>query len=167
MKKLLPLIMFCLFFSFLPSVNAENNKINIDVFTQTGCQYCAQTMDHLNALKKDKYPEMVITEFDIRRDPTFYQSFIDYKHAYGSDADGTPVTFIGKKVIQGALLEEIDAAIEGCKQQSCEKPADIVATYVKEHPSAEQQKASDKTIIGLVIIGVVVVGGGILLLSRN
>ena len=159
--------MLCLLSGFLPIAKAESNKISIDVFTQTGCQYCAKTMEHLATLKKEKYPEMIITEYDIRRDPTYYQTFVDYKHAYGSTADGTPVTFIGKKVIQGELLEEIDAAIETCSQQFCDSPADIVAAYVKDHPTAEQQKANDKTIIGWVIIGVVVVGGGILLLSRN
>lgn len=167
MKKLLPLILFCLFFSFANIVHAENNKINLVIFTQTGCQYCAKTLEHLNSLKKDKYPELTIQEYDIREDPNYYQTFMDYQHAYGSTADGTPVTFIGNKAIQGELLEEIDAAIENCKKQQCEDPTSIVAAYVKGHPSEKQKKTNAKTIIGWIIIGVVVAGGGILLLSKN
>jgi len=167
MKKLLPLIMLCLLFGFVPLTKAAENKIDVIIFTQTGCQYCAKALDHINDLKKNTYPEITLKEYDIRRDPSYYQLFTDYQRAYGTSADGTPVTFIGKKIIKGALLEEIDAAINECSQNQCDDPEDLVATFVKENPSPEQQKANDKTVIGWVIIGVVVVGGGILLLSRN
>lgn len=167
MKKLLIIAIIAITITTITPVFAADNEINVKIFTQTGCAYCAKTMEHLNDLKKNKYPEIEITEYDIRRDPAYYQLFNDYRRTYGSDADGTPVTFIGKKVIQGELLEQIDTAIEECKQQPCEDPADIVAKYVKDNPTAEQKQANDKKIIGWIIIGVVLAGGGILLLSKN
>lgn len=167
MKKLLSLILLCLFFSLGNVALAEDNKIDVVIFTQTGCQYCAKTLAYLDELKKGAYPSIVVKEYDIRKEPAAYSIFKNYQQAYGDSADGTPVTFIGNKMIKGALLPEIDAALATCKQQQCINPADIVATYVKDNPTAEQKKSNDKTIIGWIIIGVVVAGGGILLLSRN
>jgi len=166
MKKILFLVIACLLLSLAPIVRAEDNKINVVIFTQTGCQYCARTWEHLNSVK-DKYPGMTIQEFDIRKDPTYFQTFTDYRRAYGSTSEATPTIFIGNKVIEGALLEEIDAALDNCQKQQCVNPNDVVAKFIKDNPTAEQQKSKDKTIIGWMVIGVVVAGGGILLLSKN
>jgi glutaredoxin len=167
MKKILILITFIILFGLTNPAWSADNKISVRIFTQTSCAYCATTMAHLNQLKKEKYPNLEITEYDIRRDPSYYQLFNDYRRAYGSDADGTPVTFIGNKVIQGELLAQIDTAIEECTLQNCEDPANVVAKFIKENPSSEQKQAQDKKIIGWIVIGVVLTGGGILLLSKN
>jgi len=167
MKKLIPVLLLFLLFVFIPSAKAENEKINVIIFTQTGCAYCAKTLAHLDELKKNQYPELEVTEYDLRRDPNYYQTFLNYQNAYGEKADGTPVLFIGNKIIKGYLPNEIDQALEGCKNDVCSNPEERVAAYVKDHPTVEQQQQKDKTIIGWVILGVIVAGGGIVWLSRG
>lgn len=167
MKKIIPVLLLLLLFVFIPSAKAENEKINVVIFTQTGCAYCAKTLAHLDDLKKNQYPELEVKEYDLRRDPSYYQKFINYQSAYSGNADGTPVLFIGNKMIKGYLPNEIDQTLSECKINTCQNPEERVATYVKEHPSTEQQQQKDKTIIGWVILGVIVAGGGIVWLSRG
>jgi len=167
MKKIFPLFLILLLFSFIPLARAESEKTKVIVFTQTGCAYCAKSLSHLENLKRDQYPNLEITEYDIRRDPNYYQTFVNYQNAYGSSADGTPVIFIGNKMIKGYLPNEIDKTLENCEMNTCQDPEKFVADYIKEHPSAAQQQQKDKTVVGWVILGVMVVGGGIIWLSRG
>ncbi len=146
---------------------ANNEKIEVVVFSQTGCAYCVQMISYLNTLIREQSIPLEITEYDIRQEPKYYELFSAYGRAYGIYADSTPITYIGEKVIRGYLPNEVNSTIENCQIKGCPSPQSIVAAYEKNNPTTEQQEAKDKMLVGWVVIVVVVVGGGILFLSKN
>ena len=166
MRKLLLLLIVALFVPMI-SVSAADKDLDVYIFTSTGCPYCAQMLSHLEELKENTYPNLKIHEFDLREDPKHYDAFTNYQMAYSTVADGVPVSFIGNKVIKGNLQNEVDAALANCNENECLDPESIVADYVKANPSAKQAASSDKALMGWIVIGVIVVGGVVLLLSRK
>ena len=166
MKKILILLIIALFVPFF-SVSAADKDLDVYIFTSTGCQYCAQMLSHLEELKETTYPNLKVHEFDLRADPNNYEAFSNYQRAYNITADGVPVTFIGNKVIKGNLPNEVDVALENCNDNDCVNPETIVEDYIKSNPTAEQTASKEKTLMGWIVIGVVLVGGGVLLLSRK
>jgi glutaredoxin len=166
MKKLLLLLIVALFVPFL-SVSAADKDLEVYIFTSTGCQYCAQMLSHLDELKETTYPNLKVNEFDLRADPSNYDTFRNYQRAYSTTADGVPVTFIGNKVIKGNLPNEVDVALAECNENECLNPETIVEDYIKANPTSEQTASKEKSLMGWIVIGVVVVGGVVLLLSRK
>lgn len=166
MKKILILLIIALLAPMI-SVSAADKDLDVYIFTSTGCPYCAQMLSHLEELKESTYPDLNIHEFDLRAAPNNYEAFTNYQRAYSTTVDGVPVTFIGNKVIKGNLPEEVEVALADCNENECLNPETIVEDYIKANPTAEQSASKEKSIMGWIVIGVVVVGGGVLLLSRN
>lgn len=167
MKKILVALLFLILTPFL-AANAEEDTLPVYIFTQTGCPYCAQTLKHLEEVKESTYPELEVIDYDLRQNPGFVQKFSQYQKAYSTYADGVPVTFIGNKVIKGYLPNEIDVALAECKNNTnCVNPEEVVEKYLEENPDAQQEASKEKTVMGWVVIGVVIVGGAVLLLSRK
>jgi glutaredoxin len=165
MKKLFNLILLALF--LLPmSANAQAIEadpatpapINVHIFTQQGCPHCARTLVYLEELKKTEYPQIVVTDYDLKTNPEKYQTYVEFATAFNvfSTALTVPVTFVGDKVIFGEKPSDIRAAIETCKIKQCRDTKDIVAEYVSAHPEVQPAPAnSSASIVGWIVLGVV------------
>lgn len=176
MKKLFNLILLALF--LLPiSANAQAIEadpaapapINVHIFTQQGCPHCARTLIQLEELKKTEYPQIVVTEYDLKTNPEKYQTYVQFATAFNvfSSSLAVPVTFVGDKVVFGEKPSEIRAAIETCKIKQCRDTKDIVAEYVAAHPEvAPDTTNSSASIVGWIVLGVVGVGVLVLIINK-
>ena len=179
MKKLFST--FLLTMLFLPlTVNAQaeggqpaamaEKSINVYIFTQQGCPHCARTLAYLEELKKTEYPQLMVTEFDLKIHPEYFQKYVQFATAlnvYSSDW-GVPVTFVGDKVVFGELLSDIRAAIETSKVKNSRDTEDIVNDYVKAHPELNPAPvaSTSASVIGWVVIGVVGIAVLVLVINK-
>jgi len=167
MKK----IIFLLFLFLLPLnfVQAEEaaKKIDIYIFTQQGCQYCAKVKTYLDELKKTDYPGLVVHEFDIRTNPEYVQDYIKYAIAYNvySPNMGVPISYVGEKAVEGAVLTDLRGIIEICNIKECKNPETVIKEYFEQHPEANSKipNSTNATIWGWAILGVIIIGSGLLI----
>lgn len=167
MKKIfIALTLALMLLPFFPT-KAADNPLEVYIFTETGCPYCAKTLSHLEDLKKSTYPNMVVTDFDLRRDPKYFPKYQNFAKAYKLTADAVPMTYIGDKGMKGAVLDQIDSALQICKTQQCQNPDQFVTQYLKDNPGvATPDTASGKSVVGYVILGLIVVAGIVIYINK-
>jgi glutaredoxin len=155
--------------SFTPIQAAEvsDKQLDVFIFTSTGCPFCAKAIDHLEKVKQSTYPNLEINEFDLRKNPTFYEMYTDYANAYSMDTDSVPVTYIGEVATKGFDADRIDFALNKCATGECPNPGEIVTQYLKDNPRQNDSGDKSRTIFGWVIVGALIVGGGLILLNRK
>lgn len=154
MKKILLLAISILIFSPWLSVGAEGTTPEIFIFTEKGCPYCTKVLERLGELEKT-YPDLKINEFDLRVEPKDYQKYKDFARTYKVAADSVPMTYIGDKVIKGAVLNEIDQAIENCRNNSCPDPEEKVKQFIKDNPDTSPAAVeNNRSQIGWIVLGV-------------
>ncbi|NQT49550.1 hypothetical protein HQ571_02535 [Candidatus Kuenenbacteria bacterium] len=172
-KIIFLMIAFLLLMPFI-GIQAEEEKtaqtIDVYIFTQTGCQYCAKAKELLETLQETEYPEIKVHEFDMKANPKYVKKFDEFNTAYDISPSGVPVTFIGNKSVQGWKENELRQLIEFYHLPTNEypNPQQIVDDFLKENPDKAPADAprSPKETLGWVVLGVIVVGGGIFIINK-
>ncbi len=101
MRKLLFTILaliFCLPFAF-----AEEEKLEVAIFTSPACGHCQKfKREYLATLKQDFQDKVKFVEFDVSK-PTDSVIFYDTLKEYGIKVDdmGVPAMVVGKSVLMG------------------------------------------------------------------
>lgn len=181
MKKLLALIVLTLLFIPLFHVSAvapqtdQKNPVELYIFTKQGCPHCANVLALLNSLKSGAYPNLNFHDFDLLNNDTNITKFFQFTAAYNVSNQSVPVTIIGDKAFLGdSDLAGIQNAIDVCSHVSCANPQQIVDEYLITHPDAGNSNSTSgstttnqKTIIGLVVLGIAIVGGVVIVISRK
>lgn len=94
-------------------------------FYQEGCPDCVKIGEVLDLLAGD-LPEGAVVRYEIG-DPTSKRLFQRLKKAYGVEASGVPLVFVGDRFIAGAGLAQeltLTDAISRCARSPCPSPLD-------------------------------------------
>ncbi len=160
-------------FAFLNITQAQTSdkKMDIYVFTQTGCPYCAKTISFLQTLKNKEYPHLNIHQFNVKNKPE-YEKFVQFTAVYQTSPEAIPITFIGDKFIKGYKENELRSAVEFCSLpvNKCLDAENFVNKKLQEIMPKEQQfnfeQERDKKFIGWIVLAVGAIGGGVLLINK-
>ena len=99
MKKLFYLT-FLLLILFIPINCFALNEVNIYFFHDDSCSICEQERIYLQALQKDRYPNMRIYSYEINKD-TNKELMEQAKKMYNISKTGVPFTIIGDQAFIG------------------------------------------------------------------
>lgn len=169
MKKII-FIVFLLIL-VLPTVGSAANSIELYFFEGQGCQHCAKMKSYLEGMKVD-YPDLVVKDFEIYFNLENQNLFEKMALAYGVNADGVPMIFIGNEVVIGARYEKLKSAVERCFLEPCPSPAEKIASIEGNINSSsnansntnQPAKSKDKNeIVGWIVISAITVFVGITL----
>ncbi len=174
MKKIFNLIcILTLLTIFIPinqtSAQENDKKIEVYVFTQQGCPFCAKTLALLENLKNTDFPNLIIHDYDLKSNPNYYKKFVQFASVYKVSTNTVPITFIDKMAIEGFEENTITSKIESCSLPvtNCINPD----TYVQEQLPSIDQSASPienqgKSTIGWIVSFVLLVGAGYLIYRK-
>jgi cytochrome c biogenesis protein CcdA/glutaredoxin len=122
MKKIIfALITLSLLFGFVIRANlASAATINPEVtlFYSAYCPHCAAEREFLKTLK-EKYPEIIITEYEIAKNPDNQKILAEFYKKYdvpSSEQGWVPVTFTPTKYLVG-FNDQVASEIENCLKQ--------------------------------------------------
>ncbi|MFA6537416.1 MAG: glutaredoxin [Patescibacteria group bacterium] len=173
MKKILLVFLF-LFFLPIFSSQAEEKNTEVIIFTQTGCQHCAKALALLDNLQ-NQYPNIKIVEYDLRKNPEYYQKFLQFSLTYNVSTEVTPITFIDNKAISGYDETTISTTIERCNLSisNCQSPQKLVDKYLADHPEQKNLTTIEPAIttdnnktLHYVFAAIIIIGGIGLLINR-
>ena len=169
-KILMKKIKFILFFLMLaifiglPAWAAPSRDIDVVMFTSKGCPHCAKMKAWVDELKRDNFPGLNFTEFEITQIPANQTIFAQYSKAFNFNTRYVPVTIIGDSVINGEDYDGLKAALMNCNLSSCNSPQSKVAAYLEQNPNinfGQTVDTSQSNFVGWIalgVIGVLVVG---------
>ncbi len=100
MKKYLYLVFLLALFIIPGNCYATINEVNIYFFHDTDCSICEQERVYLQALQRDRYPNMRIYSYEINSNNN-KELMEKAKKMYGITKTGVPFTVIGDKAILG------------------------------------------------------------------
>ena len=100
MKKTFFMSMLFLLILIPSNCYATINEVNIYFFYDNDCSICEQERIYLQALQKDRYPNMRIYSYEINSDNN-KELMAKAKKMYGITKSGVPFTIIGDKAIIG------------------------------------------------------------------
>lgn len=133
LKTILIFLFLFISFSFISfSAVFAQQKVEIYFFWGQGCPHCAQEKPFLEKMKQ-KYPQLVVKDFEIYYDAENRALFEKIAKAYNTQSYGVPMTFIGKDFIVGFATEEttgkeIENLIQKCLKEYCSSPEEILKT---------------------------------------
>ena len=110
--------------------NNEDTEVVIYEFYGKGCPYCTKLNKWFNGVKP-KYPALKVLQHEVYSNKTNHAFFQQMSKAYGKNAGGVPVIFIGEKRIVGfspKIGEQIEAEIQSCLDTICPSPLDKIKT---------------------------------------
>jgi len=158
-------IFFLLIFIFLLSFFSlkeilASEKLEIYFFWGQGCPHCAQEKPFLEELKQ-KYPQLEVKEFEVYFNRENQELFQKIAQAYNTQAEGVPMTFIGKDAFIGFAIrngrgvtfdpkegkeKDLEDLIQNCLQTYCPSPGEILAAggIDKWKPDKELPKEEPK-----------------------
>ena len=162
MKKTIYLfVLILLTFGFLQPVLAQNDKMDIFIFTQKGCTYCAQAIELLNKLKNTDYPNIEIHEYDLVQNPKSYKKLVDFSNAYQISTQTVPLIFISDKAIDGFQETNIRSLIDYNYNnlENYQNPEDFVKENLNNNPNNPNNSNTESYVgwIVLVVLGIGVV----------
>lgn len=107
----------------------SQSTVDVYFFYQEGCPYCAQMKLFLADLIK-RNPNVKVNAYDMA-DKNNQELFLDFIGAYGTSTGGSPMLFIGDKVIEGNYPIEVENAVNNCFALGCNSPSVKLANYRK------------------------------------
>lgn len=171
MKKIIYLL--ALFFLCVGiGASAQDKKVDVYVFSQQGCPYCAKTLTLLDELKSKDYPELKIHEYDMKEHPEYINKFAEFAKAYDADINKVPTTFINKTAISGFRESDFRQMVEYCHLpvNNCVDPAKFVQEKLSQPTPVTETKPFTNTarpeVIGWIFIGGIVIGGAIFIFNK-
>lgn len=145
-------ILFACFLFLFPlfSLQAEtkpSDPLNIYFFYGTGCPHCSQEKAFFESDLKNRYPELVINEYEIysnRQNALLLRKIAEKLQV---DVAGVPFLIIGEETFVGYLAGvtslEIINAIENCQQNFCpDLVANLTEPLLAEGKSSAEEKAN-------------------------
>ena len=99
MKKLL-FLSILLLMVLIPTNCFALNEVNVYFFHDDDCSICEQERVYLQALQKDRYPNMRIYSYEIGTE-TNHNLMLQAKKLYNESRTGVPFTIVGDKVFYG------------------------------------------------------------------
>ncbi|MFW5884993.1 MAG: redoxin family protein [Patescibacteria group bacterium] len=107
------------------SQETKNAKAAVYFFWGEGCPHCAEEKPFLEEME-EKYPELEVKMLETYKDKENSELFQEMAAAYGTQARGVPVTFIGDtEPIVGfseRMETEIEDRIKTCLEKECVNP---------------------------------------------
>lgn len=100
MKKILYLSFLLLLILIPANCYATINEVNVYFFHDDECSICEQEKIYLQALQRDRYPNMRIYSYEVSNDNS-KELMEKAKKMYGITKTGVPFTVIGDKAIIG------------------------------------------------------------------
>ena len=159
MKKILLSIALVLVTLIPLTVNAEaKEKINVYIFTKSGCSYCAAAKSFFAELESTNGDYFTLVELDIN---TNNNSTLGEKVAnqLGDTFSGVPYIVIGKKSYVGytsSYNDSITSTIEDAYKSDSYN--DLVASLqgdVKVEDDSSMNKGTIITIVAVAVIGII------------
>lgn len=105
---------------------SKETHITSSGFLQLGMDSGAEALTFLNALH-DEYPDLEVNTFEVWMTSTNAPRFVRTAEAYGVDAVGVPMLFIGDRVWKGFDADtaaEVRTYVERCLDSGCPGPLD-------------------------------------------
>lgn len=100
MKKVFYLLILFLLILIPGNCYATINEVNVYFFHDNDCSICEQEKIYLQALQRDRYPNMRIYSYEINSDNN-KELMEKAKKMFGITRTGVPFTVIGDKAIMG------------------------------------------------------------------
>ena len=126
---LLSLLVMVTALAFPGSVKAQaQQKVVITLFWGNGCAHCAAERPFLASLQK-KYPNLEVRTYELWYEESNLPIMQKMAAAYGFEASGVPITFIGDKNWIGyseGLGVEFEEAVKACSINGCKDPVEGV-----------------------------------------
>jgi cytochrome c biogenesis protein CcdA/glutaredoxin len=119
----------------------DAEQVEIIVFHGDGCPHCAAMLDFLDELD-DRYPDLVVTDYEVWHDTTNQRIFFETLAALGQEPNAVPTVVIDGIVIVG-YSDAIGTRIEGIV-------ADLTAGA---EPVDESEFLIDVPLVGSVDVG--------------
>lgn len=158
-KIIISLMIIAAAFSICHSVKAQTRAATVDVyfFYQEGCPYCAQMRLFLADLVK-KNPNVKVSAYDMA-DKNNQELFLDFVGAYGTNAGGSPMLFIGDTVIDGNYPLEVENAVNNCFAIGCESPSEKLDKYAKNKDASYDNDGSLELFMNLrwIVIAIAII----------
>ncbi|MFW5884991.1 MAG: hypothetical protein ACOCUF_02070 [Patescibacteria group bacterium] len=147
-KRILFLVVFA--FLFLGAFQAQaSSKTTVYFFWGEGCPHCAEEKPFLEEME-EKYPELEVKMLETYKDKENSELFQEMAAAYGTQARGVPVTFIGdhEPIIgfSGSMEPEIESKIKTCLEEGCVDPEEKagVAKKAEEASSGGGESSTEQ-----------------------
>ncbi len=137
-------------------------SVDVYFFYQEGCPYCAQMKLFLADLIK-RNPNVKVNAYDMA-DKNNQELFLDFVGAYGTTEGGSPMLFIGDKVIDGDYPIEVENAVNNCFALGCESSSVKIDNYRKIKNVSNNDSSSLELLMSLrwvIIIATLIFIGGI------
>ncbi len=156
------LVILLLFISI--EIATAQNKVDLYLFYAKTCPHCRAERQFLSSIK-NKYPKLVIHEFEVTTNKRNAILFTKMCEAYNTNPQGVPTTFIGDDYIIGfgqPTIKELEDKIKECTEVKCTNPGkriNLTGTeekIIKEKPikTKENQTNTNKTnIVNIPLIG--------------
>ena len=131
----------------------HSQELSIEFFNGEGCGHCAKMEVFLEDLH-NRYPTIIIKNYEIYHNPQNRQLFIDRCQQLGIQPGGVPTIFIGKQVFSG-FSATTTAAIESLIRQLTASPIaqkNLPATPITQSASSDAS-FQKQALIGKVAMG--------------
>ncbi|MFH1192343.1 MAG: hypothetical protein V1655_02610 [bacterium] len=143
-------------------------SVDVYFFYQEGCPYCAQMKLFLADLIK-RNPNVKVNAYDMA-DKNNQELFLDFVGAYGTSTGGSPMLFIGDKVIEGNYPIEVENAVNNCLALRCISPRVKLANYIKNN-NISNSDSSLELLMNLrwviIITALIFIGGIVISFNRK
>ena len=118
--------------------SAAPGKATLYFFWGQGCPHCEE-MKPFIAQIQNANPQITVKSREVFQDQTNAGLFAAMGDAYGKAESGVPTVFIGDKMIVGYVKgtsdKNVTDEINVCLNAGCPDPDQILADYVKVHPT--------------------------------
>lgn len=107
---------------------AADASVVVRFYYGDGCPYCAQEERFLDAIEVER--DVVVHRSEVWNDEENRAELLALTAAFGADASGVPVTFIGDRLWVGfdrRIAAELTDAIAACERVGCADPLDRLA----------------------------------------
>ncbi len=114
-------LLLLVFIAFAPTVGAQDSGPRLYYFWQEGCPNCAEMSPWLDMLE-DRYPELVVTRFEVRRTPDAIDRLRQLSAKYGIEPVSVPAVFLGHHAWVGfnpTVTAGIEHAVAECLTGGC------------------------------------------------
>lgn len=138
-------------------IKAQQNNIDVVIFTATGCPHCAVMKAYLEQYKREIFPNLNVIEYDIKTNVDNYKKMFDYAKVYKFEVDSVPVILIDDKVIIGEDAPALQVTLDSCTIKRCVSPEKILNDYQMTHPEEFknniQLNTNNSNLIGWIVLG--------------
>lgn len=107
------------------ALSKNPGKTTVYLFWGDGCPHCAKEKSFLEKLEKKYEDDLEVKMYEVYNNKENQKLFQEVAKAYGIEARGVPIAFIGDEHWTGyadRMNEEIENQVKQCIENGCEGP---------------------------------------------